>query len=188
MKVFITTLALALASLSAQAAVEIYKIDNSHSSVKFSVRHFVSKTTGSFNQFEGTITVDRDNLANSSVKAAIQILSVDTANAKRDTHLNKEDFFDSAAHPLMVFESTKWAATDKENVFTVTGNLQMHGISKQVVLNVELLGFGEGMRGAYLSGWEATTTLNRSDWGVSGGKPAVGDDITVTINIEAVRQ
>lgn len=189
MKTLLTlTLALCIAGLSASAQVETYKIDTAHSSVSFSIRHFVSKATGSFNEFEGTLTVDRGNLANSSVEAVIKIPSVDTANAKRDTHLKEDDYFDAEKHPLMVFKSTHWAATDKENTFKVTGDLRMRGITKSVVLDVELLGFGPGMKGAFLSGWEATTVLNREDWGVSGGKPAVGDDVTVTINIEAIRQ
>lgn len=187
-KPLLTALTLIIASLGATAEVETYKIDSVHSSVKFSIRHFVSKTTGSFNEFEGTILVDRDNPANNTIEAYIQIPSIDTANVKRDTHLNKDDYFEAEKHPLMVFKSTKWETTDKENTFKVTGDLRMRGLTKEVVLNVEILGFSEGMRGAYLSGWEATTTLDRTDWGISGGKPAVGDDVSVTINIEAIRQ
>jgi polyisoprenoid-binding protein YceI len=182
------TLAFALSSLSATAEVETYKIDPTHSSVKFSIRHFVSKTTGSFNQFGGMITVDRDNLSKSSVEAAIKVPSVDTASAKRDAHLQKDDFFDTAKHPQITFKSTHWEATDKENTFTVTGDLTMLSTTQQVTLDVDLLGFGPGMKGAHLSGWEATTQLDRTEWGIHGGKPAVGTDVDITINIEAIRQ
>jgi polyisoprenoid-binding protein YceI len=168
--------------------VETYKIDTVHSSVKFSIRHFVAKTTGSFGEFEGTIIVNKDDMTKSSVEAAIKIPTVDTNNEKRDAHLQEDDYFSAAKHPLMTFKSTKWMKTEMDGTFNVLGNLTMNGMTKPVTLEVELLGFGDGMRGAYLSGWEATTTLNRTDWGINGGQPAVGEDVDVTINIEAIRQ
>lgn len=180
--------ALFCASLqTVQAAVETYTIDTSHSSVKFSIRHFVAKTTGNFADFEGTLTIDRDDLTNSSVEAKIQIPSVDTDSDKRDEHLQQDDYFDSAQFPAMTFKSSKWAATEDESKFKITGDLTIRGITKEVVLDAELLGFGEGMRGVYLSGWEAKTTLDRTDFGVDGGQPAVGNEVEVTINIEAMR-
>jgi polyisoprenoid-binding protein YceI len=191
-----TFLSIALASLVAATAqahnhapgVETYAIDTAHSSVKFSIRHFVAKTTGNFAEFSGTIKVDRENLTKSSVEATIKIPSVDTDSEKRDAHLQEDDYFGAAANPMMTFKSTKWEATESENKFKVTGDLTIRGITKPVVLDVELLGFGEGMGGAYLSGWEATTTLDRTEWGINGGQPAVGTEVDVTINIEAIRQ
>ena len=177
----------ALLSGALHAKTETYEIDPTHSSVKFSIRHFVAKTTGSFGEFEGTITVDRDDMTKSSVSATIKVPSVDTDSEKRDGHLQADDYFDSAKHPLMTFESTQWEQGDGENMFKVTGNLTIRGKSKPVTLDVELLGFGDGMQGAYLSGWEASTTIDRTQWGVSGGQPAVGDEVDITINIEAIR-
>lgn len=168
--------------------VETYKIDASHSSVKFSIRHFVAKTTGNFSEFEGTLKIDRDDLSKSTVEAKIKLPSVDTDSEKRDKHLQGDDYFASADHPLMTFKSTKWSKALGENKFKVAGDLTIRDITKEVVLEVELLGFGEGMRGAQLSGWEAKTTLDRTQWGITGGQPAVGDEVEVTINIEAVRQ
>jgi polyisoprenoid-binding protein YceI len=188
------TVAFALATLTsfadqtASANVETYKIDQGHSSVKFSIRHFVAKTTGNFGEFEGTLSINRDDLTQSRIEATIKIPSVDTDSVKRDAHLQKDDYFDAEKHPVMLFKSTKWAATKKENHFTVIGDLTIRDITKSVTLDVELLGFGEGMRGAYLSGWEATTTLDRTEWGITGGQPAVGNEVDVTINIEAIRQ
>ncbi len=192
-----TAIVFAIATLSAVAAqsgvattgsTEVYKIDPVHSSVKFSIRHFVSKVTGNFDEFEGTITVDRDNLVNSSAEAVIRVPSVDTDSAKRDAHLQTDDFFDATQYPLMTFQSTKWESGEDENHFKVTGDLNIHGVTKAVTLDVELLGFGEGMQGAYLSGWEARTTLDRTEWGVNGAQPVVGNEVEVTINIEADRQ
>jgi len=175
-------------NLIASEGIETYTIDQSHSSVKFSIRHFVAKTTGEFNQFEGTITVNREDLTQSKVEAVISVASVDTSNKKRDAHLQKDDYFDTAKHASITFESTKWEVTDKKDTFKVTGDLTMLNTTKEVVLNVELLGFGPGMNGAQLSGWEATTTLDRTEWGISGGQPAVGAEVDVTINIEAILQ
>lgn len=171
----------------AGASVETYQIDTGHSSVKFSIRHFVAKTTGNFSDFSGTLTIDRSDLTKSSVEATIEIPSVDTDSEKRDEHLQEDDYFHAEKFPLMTFKSTKWAATDDADEFTVTGDLTFNGITKAVTLDVELLGFGEGMRGAYLSGWEATTTIDRTEWGLTAGQPAVGNDVDITINIEAIR-
>lgn len=189
-----TTLILAISTLGLSAehhkskSVEVYKIDTVHSSVKFSIRHFVAKTTGSFGQFEGMIHVDTDDMTQSSVEATIKIPSVDTNNEKRDSHLQEDDYFGATKNPLMTFKSTKWMTTNQENNFKVTGDLTMNGMTKPVTLDVELLGFGDGMQGAYLSGWEATTTIDRTEWGINAGTPAVGTDVDITINIEAIRQ
>ena len=174
--------------LFASENVETYVIDPTHSSVKFSIRHFVAKTTGLFNQFEGTITVNHDDMSKSTVSATIDVASVDTANKKRDAHLQEDDYFDAAQYPQITFNSTQWAATDKENVFKVTGDLTMLDTTKEVVLDVELLGFGPGMNDAYLSGWEVKTQLDRTAWKLESGQPAVGADVDVLINIEAIRQ
>jgi len=184
----ITTLACAIGLLAANAEVETYKIDPVHSSVNFEIRHFVSKTKGSFNQFEGTILFDAKDPSKSSVVATIQVPSVDTANDKRDAHLQEDDFFNAAKFPAITFKSTKWVAGDDDNEFEVTGQLTMLDVTKEVTLDVELLGIGPGMKGAQLSGWEIETELDRTEWGINGGKPAVGADVNITINIEAIKQ
>ena len=181
-------LAFSLSSLYTSAEVETYEIDSTHSSIKFSIRHFVAKTTGKFNQFKGTLIIDRDNWSKSSVKAEIRVPSVDTASKKRDAHLQEDDYFNSEKYPLITFESTKWEPANEKDTFKITGNLTMLGVTREVVLDVDLLGFGPGMNGAYLSGWEAKTLLDRTEWGVSGGQPAVGTEVDVTINVEAIRQ
>ena len=187
-KLIALTLTLFFSSLFASAEVETYEIDPVHSSVKFSIRHFVAKTTGKFNQFEGTIRVDREDWSKSSVNATINVVSVDTANETRDEHLQEDEYFDSAEYPQITFQSTKWEPAGEENTFKVTGDLTMLGSTKEVVLEAKILGFGPGMDGAYLSGWEVTTQLDRTEWGIFGGQPAVGTEVDVMINIEAIRQ
>jgi len=182
----LAALLLGLAS-AASAAVETYAIDPVHSSVGFSVRHFFTKVPGSFTQFSGTITVDRDNLENSSVAVTIDVGSVSTANEKRDNHLKSPDFFDAAKFGTITFKSTAWKKTG-DTSFDVTGDLTIHGVTKSVVLKVNSLGFGPGMMGAQLSGWDASVTLNRNDFGVNGPAmlgTALGSDVAVSITVEA---
>lgn len=186
---FLTLASLALGLLaSAGAATETYAIDPVHSSVGFTIRHVFSKVPGSFTKFSGTIVVDHANPAANSADATIEIGSVTTANEKRDTHLKTPDFFDVAKFPAITFKSTSWAKTGADS-YDVTGDLTIHGVTKSVVLKVKSLGFGPGMTpGSHVSGWEATTTINRRDYGVNGPAmlgAAVGDEVAITINVEA---
>ncbi len=184
---------LSLASLAlgllapARAATETYNIDPVHSSVGFSIRHVFSKVPGTFSKFSGTITLDRTNLEASTVEASIDINSVNTASEKRDADIKKPEFFDVAKTPTITFKSTSWKKTG-EDTYDVTGDLTIKGVTKSVVLQVKQLGFGPGLMGAYVSGWDVTTTLNRHDFGVDGpgwlGK-AIGEEVAVTISIEA---
>jgi polyisoprenoid-binding protein YceI len=169
---------------SAQAAVEIYKIDPVHSSVAFTIRHFFSNVPGAFTKFSGTIVVDRDNLEKSTVEANIEVPSVDTRVEKRDTHLKSPDFFDAVKFPAITFKSKSWKKTG-EGSFDVVGDLTIHGVTKEVVLKTKSLGFGPGMQGAVLSGWEATATVKRNDFGITTFPKVLGDDVGVTIGIEA---
>jgi polyisoprenoid-binding protein YceI len=168
---------------AASAAIETYVIDTVHSSVGFSIRHFVSKVPGSFSKLNGTITVDRENLEKSSVDAVVDIGSVNTANEKRDAHLKSPDFFDAAKYGTSTFKSTSWKKTG-EDTYDIVGDLTLHGVTKEVVLQTTLLGFGPGPRGTQLSGWEGKTTIKKSDFGIAG-PPILGDDVTITLSIEA---
>jgi polyisoprenoid-binding protein YceI len=172
---------------SLRAAVEIYKIDSAHSSVGFNVRHFFTKVPGVFAKTSGTIRVDRENLERSSVEASIDVGSVNTREQKRDAHLKNADFFLVEKFPTMTFKSTSWKKTG-DDTYDVTGDLTIKDQTKPVVLKVKSLGFGPGSRGAQLSGWEATTKLDRRDFGITYGQGVVGNDVDVTIDIEAVLQ
>jgi polyisoprenoid-binding protein YceI len=183
---FATFCALALAARS-QAAVETYKIDPVHSSVGFSIRHFFSNVPGVFTKFSGVITVDRDNLENSTVEATIEIPSIDTRSEMRDNDLKSDKYFAADKFPAMTFKSKSWKKTGND-LYDVTGDLTIHGVTKEVVLKTKVLGFGPGMRGAMLSGWEASTTLNRNDFGITAFPKMLGDDVAVTISVEADQQ
>ena len=188
MKTLTRTLLVSVCTLgllaSTRAAVETYKIDPVHSSVGFTIRHFFSNVPGMFTTFSGTIVVDRDNLENSTVEAVIEVPSIDTRVAQRDTHLKSPDFFDAPKFPVIIFKSKSWKKTG-EDTFDVAGDITIKGVTREVVLKTKSLGFGPGMQGAMLSGWEASTTLNRNDFGITTFPKVLGDDVAVTITIEA---
>lgn len=177
-----------LVSADAIAASESYKIDNAHSFANFSIRHVVSKTTGTFNDVTGVILIDRDNLANASVDAKINVLSVNTGHAKRDAHIQQEKYLDAAKFAEMHFVSTKVEAKSAtEGV--MTGKFTLHGVTKEISFPFKVLGFGSDPWGGERSGFEASTTIKASDygfgWGLKNGP--VGDDVEITLLIEGVK-
>jgi polyisoprenoid-binding protein YceI len=172
---------------AASAAAETYTIDPVHSTLSFSLRHIVSKFTGSFTKVTGTIVADQADLTKTTVDATIAIGSVNTADGKRNAHVLSPDFFDATKFPTAAFKSTAWTKTGDDS-YDVTGNLTIKDITKPVTLKVKVLGFGPGMGGAQLSGWEASTTIKKSDFGLAGPamlSKALGDDVTISIGIEA---
>lgn len=171
---------------AAMAEVAVYKIDPVHSGISFKIRHFINKVPGIFEVFDGEIHFDRENPANSKAFASIKVASVDTRNEDRDAHLQNEDFFESSRFPTIKFTSTEWEAMGG-NKYRVTGDLQMLGKAKPVTLDVTFLGEVEG-RGQLRSGWEATATIDRTEWGMGYGTPAVGKNVDIELNIQAHRQ
>ena len=164
-----------------------YKIDIAHSSVGFSVRHIVSRTTGRFNDFKGRVVYDEANPSASTVSATIQIAGIDTDNERRDNHLRSADFFNAEKYPEMTFMSS--SVEMKGDMLMVTGDLTLHGVTKQVVVPVEVLGVGvHPMTKAGVAGFQAELTLKRSDFGVNSWTDAagvLGDEVTVSLAIEA---
>jgi polyisoprenoid-binding protein YceI len=177
--------ALALGSLtSARAAIETYNIDPVHTWVGFSVAHFFTKVPGYFGKVKGTIVVDRDHIENSTVEAVIEVASITTNTKMRDDDLRSTNFFAAAQFPAMTFKSSAWKSTG-DNTYAVTGVLTMKNVAKEVVLKVTSLGFGPGMKGAAISGWEAKLTLDRRDFDITADQGAVGNSVDVLINVEA---
>lgn len=182
---------LALATLGlvriSAAATETYTIDPVHTTLSFSLRHLVSKFSGNFTKVTGTMQLDQGNLEASAIEAAVDIASLDTRDPKRDTHVKSPDFLDVAQYPLAMFKSTSFKKTG-EMTYDIAGDLTVHGVTKPIVLKATLLAFGDGAKGAKLVGWEATTTIKKSDFGVGGpamlGK-VLGDDVTLDIAVEA---
>lgn len=174
------------------AAPVTWQIDPAHSEVSFRIRHLVSRVRGKFNQWKGTIVADPASLGGGTVNVEIQTASIDTDNERRDTHLRSADFFDAPNHPTITFQSTRVQVL-RGNTVKVYGNLTIRGVTKPVVLDGEMLAVG-GTAGRRRIGFEASTRINRMDYNVSwnraaeGGGAVLGDDVDITITIEAVEQ
>jgi polyisoprenoid-binding protein YceI len=190
----ITVLSLAVASSLgfsniAVAGQEAYSIDNAHSFANWTIRHVASKTSGTFSDVTGKLLLDKDNLANSSVEAKINIFSVSTSNAKRDEHIKKEEYLDAAKFGEMTFVSSK-VVSKSATEGVLTGNFTLHGVTKTISFPFKVLGFGSDPWGGYRTGVEAHAVIKASDyglgWAAKAGAP-VGDDIEVTLLIEGVK-
>lgn len=175
-----------VASISAPAEALVYKIDPVHSGISFKIRHFINKVPGTFKDFSGEIHYNKDNPAASKAVATVDVSTVDTRNADRDAHLQNEDFFKAGEFPSITFTSTQWKPIT-DDTFEVTGLLGILGIEKPVTVNVVYLGEVEG-RGTIRSGWEGTATIDRRDWGMGYGTPAVGSEVQIELNIQAHRE
>src|SRR5580692_3969536 len=188
-KLNILTCCSALLIVQSASAADTFAIDKAHSSIGFQVRHLFSNVPGKFDDFSGTIVFDVANPEQSSVEVSIKTASIDTGVKMRDDDLRSPNFFDATKFPETTFKSKSVKKTG-DNTFDVTGDLTMHGVTKEVVLKVELIGKGAGMKGSVLTGWDATTALKRSDFGLAWSKviegtQVVGDDVKIELHIEA---
>jgi len=189
------TLALAalLVTASSLFATEPFAVDKVHSEANFQVRHMMSKVSGKFDDFSGKINIDRAKPAASSVEFTIKTASINTGNADRDKDLRGPNFFDVDKNPEITFKSTKIVSSKTKNVYDVTGDLTMHGVTKHITIPVESGGFGKDPWGNERTGFSVTTTLNRKDYGINWNKALdnggvlLGEDVTININLEAVK-
>lgn len=190
-KCAVIALALMLTAGMTQAAT--WSFDKAHSSVGFSVRHMViSRTTGNFDDFEGVLEFDGENLASGKVELTVQMASVDTDDEKRDGHLKTGDFFDVEKYPTMVFKSTK-VSNVKGSSFQLVGILTLKGVSKEVTFDCEFNGSLKDPWGNTRAGFSAETEINRQDFNVSfskildNGGLMVSDMVTINLEIEAIQ-
>ena len=189
-KLFAAAVLTTLAALPLRA--DTFAIDPNHSEVSFQIRHLVSQVRGRFNEFSGAVQLDPKNLPASSVEFHIKTASIDTNVADRDKHLRSADFFDAEKYPEITFksESIQPAGKDKYNV---TGTLTMHGVSKKVTLPVTYGGQVK-VGGSTRAGFQTETTLDRKDYGIiwnkalDAGGAMLGDDVSVSINLEALKK
>ena len=186
LKPLILSAALLLAG-NAFAAPVSYKIDPNHTNVVASWNHFgFSHPAASFNNVEGVIVYDADDVAASSVEVTLPLSGLDSGVPDLDEHLRSSDFFDAGKHPTITFNSTKVEAAG-ENKLRVTGDLTVHGVTRPAVLDVTLNKTGEhplGKRAAI--GFDATTTIKRSEFGIGKFVPNVSDEIGIRITTEAM--
>lgn len=179
--------ALVVASTAALAAPTTYKIDPGHTSVVASWSHFgFSNPVATFGGAEGTITYDPANVGTSKVEVTIPLSGLDSRMEKFDEHLRSADFFDAEKFPNITFKSTKVeAAGDKK--LRVFGDLTIKGVTRQVVLDTTINKIGEQpMAKRAAAGFDAVTTIKRSDFGVDKYAPNVSDAVTLRITTEAV--
>ncbi|OJH39186.1 YceI family protein [Cystobacter ferrugineus] len=191
MKLFLkSALAAAVLAVPSFVFAAEYDVDAAHSSADFSVRHMmVSNVKGSFKVMAGTVNIDDKDITRSTVQATLDAGSINTNEPKRDEHLKSADFFNTAQFPTITFKSTKVAKAGKN--LKVTGDLTMHGVTRPVVLDVvgptpEVKDAFGGIR----RGVEATTKLNRKDFGLAWNKAleaggvAVGEEVTISLALE----
>lgn len=188
--------AISLLALSANAADAKYTpgkydVDPAHSSVGFEVPHLVISTVeGKFTKMEGVIELN-EKFEKSSVKASAETASVDTGNEKRDGHLKSPDFFDAAKNPKLTFESTEVKGTPAS--FKVTGNLKIKTTTKKVTFDGKYLGsIANDGNGHEKAAFTATAKISRKEFGLLYGGmveagPVIGDEITITLKIQAAR-
>ena len=198
MKTWISKVVVVIAfTLAAPVLVhaDTWKIDPMHTSVEFTVRHMmISNVKGTFEKTSGTVTVDGADPTTAKIDAVIDASSINTRVEKRDADLKSPDFLDVAKYPSITFISTKVEAAG-EGKWKVTGDLTLHGVTKPVILEVEGTGapikdpFGNTRAGA-----SATAKINRKDFGLTYNKTLetggvmVGDEVAITIDIEAIKK
>jgi polyisoprenoid-binding protein YceI len=183
-----------LASTAVIAQSTTWQLDPAHSNAQFSVRHLgISNVQGEFTKVTGTVNLDDQDISKSTVTATIDVASLDTRVQHRDDDLKSDHFFDVAKFPTITFQSTKIVSTG-EGTAKMTGNLTLHGVTKEVTFDVtgptKVIQVMGTRRGA-----SATTKINRQDFGmvymtnsVPGGDQMIGDTVTITLDIEMVKK
>jgi len=190
-----TIIALLTLILPAIASASTWTIDPEHSYVGFKVRHLmVSNVKGNFTTFNGTVDLDDKDVAKSKVAVNIDTTSIDTNVQKRDEHLRSADFLDVAKYPAMTFASKKIDQNGKDRL-AITGDLTLHGVTREVVLDAEALSpESKDPWGNIRRGTTATTTINRKDFGLTWnaaletGGVVVGDEVAINLEIEMIKK
>lgn len=168
------------------AASETFTIDASHSSIVFRVKHLnVSYFFGRFNEMAGMFTFDPENPSTSALRMEVKTESVDTNNKGRDNHLRGPDFFNAKQFPSLTFKSTKFEKTDVANVYKLTGEFSLHGVTKEITVDVEHTGSGKSNeRFGYRIGFLTTFSIKRSDFGMNYMPDLLGDEVQITVSLE----
>jgi len=185
--------AMFVVTAAASAQVSKWQIDPAHSEADFSIRHMgISNVHGRFGSINGTLTLDEKDLTRSNTNAAIDITTVDTGVAQRDTHLKSPDFFDAAKYPQMTFVSK--SLSNSNGQLQLTGDLTLHGVTKSVTLALD--GPSKEQADPYgkiRRAFSGTTTIHRQDFGLTwngslkSGDSVVGDDVKVELDIELIK-
>jgi len=181
-------------SASPQTNVSTWNIDPIHTVAEFKVKHMmITNVKGQFTGLTGVLTLDESDITNSRVEATINVATINTREADRDTHLKSADFFDAEKHPTLTFRSTS-VQRKGDDELAVTGDLTIHGVTRQVVLNVEgPTTPGKDPWGNTRIGVSAVTKINRKDFGLTWnaaletGGILVGEDVTISLDAEFIK-
>ncbi|HRK33166.1 MAG TPA: YceI family protein, partial [Candidatus Hydrogenedentes bacterium] len=169
-------------------AADTYALDLSHSSFIFRVKHLgVSYSYGRFNDASGSFTIDEADPSKNAIEIEIKTASVDTYNEGRDKHLRNPDFFNSTEFPTMTFKSTAFKKKEG-NLYEVTGDFTLLGVTKSITAEAELVGVGKGMKGEQRAGWDAVFTIDRTDFGMNYGQEGIGKEVRIIVGIEGIKK
>ncbi|MFL5589488.1 MAG: YceI family protein [Ktedonobacteraceae bacterium] len=171
-----------------------WEIDATHSQATFSVKHMmISTVRGHFEVLSGKLHIDEDHPDNSWVEAEVDAASINTRDARRDDHLRSPDFFDAEKYPKITFKSTKVTPTGN-NQYRVTGNLTMHGVTKEETFHADYSGQVKDLYGLQRAAFSVKGKINRKDFGLNWnvaletGGVLVGEDVNIEIDLAAVQK
>jgi len=181
-------MALLLTAGTTARAADTYAVDPVHTFIVFKIRHLdIGYVLGMFVDFSGTIVADKENPEKSSVEMVVTAKSVDTNVKKRDDHLRSDSFLDAVKFPEIRFKSTKVKKID-ETTLEVTGNMTLHGISREITVPVEFLGEGKDPWGGYRMAFSTDFDILRSDYGMDKELPGVGDKVHISLVTESIKK
>ena len=179
--------------LQAHATGSEWKLDPAHTGIYFEIDHIYSATRGYFEEFDGKVVFDPDNLGGSRFDFKVEVKSINTGNSKRDSHLESRDFFDVRKFPDMTFQSTAIKKVDS-NQYVVDGTMTVKDVSKNISIPFTFFGIKPNPfeKGSEVAGFEARLTIDRLEYNVGSGKyyemGTIGKDVDVLISFEATRK
>jgi len=193
-KVILSVATIATIGWNSIAQTTKWVIDKSHSKIQFDVAHLViSEVTGQFKSFDGSVLSDKPDFSDAKIEVSIDVNSINTDDEKRDGHLKSPDFFDANKYPKITFKSKSLKKVNN-NLYKLTGDLTMHGVTKEVVLDVQFNGIKNDPWGNTKAGFKVTGKINRNDFGLKynapleGGGVLIGEEVNITCNVELLKQ
>lgn len=171
-----------------------YKIDPAHSEINFKIKHLmITNVTGSFTKFDGTLESNNEDFSDANIYFEADIDSITTHNEQRDGHLKSKDFFDAEQYPKLTFQSTSFDKLE-EDMYKLTGNLTIHGVTKEVTLDAELGGVTTDPWGQSKVGFEITGKINRKEFGLEWnatletGGVMLAEDVKLQIAVQLTKE
>jgi len=192
-KTILSVAAIATIGWNSIAQTTKWAIDKSHSKIQFDVAHLViSEVTGQFKSFDGTVLSDKPDFSDAKIEITIDVNSINTDDEKRDQHLKSADFFDANKYPTITFKS-KSIRKINNNTYKLIGDLNMHGVTKEVALDVQFNGIKNDPWGNTKAGFKVTGKINRNDFGLKynapleGGGLLIGEEVNITCKVELLK-